>query len=68
MVRLTSAEHRLLSDLAAAEGIEVEALVREALAFPPLESTPSMPHLHLVSGSGVPGDEEWRTGRALPRQ
>jgi hypothetical protein len=35
-VRLSLAEHRLLTDLAGARRVSVEALVREALAFPPL--------------------------------
>lgn len=52
-VRLSRAEHRLLSDLAAAEGIDLEALIREALALVPLDSGPMPPHLELVPKAGA---------------
>lgn len=51
-VRLSRAEHRLLSDLAAAEGIDLEALIREALALVPLGRDALRPHLELVPKAG----------------
>jgi hypothetical protein len=42
-VRLSLAEHRLLTDLAGARGVSVETLVREALALPPM-------HVHASPG------------------
>jgi hypothetical protein len=36
-IRLSLTEHRLLHDLAGARGVSVETLVREALAFPPVD-------------------------------
>lgn len=53
-VRLSRAEHRLLSDLAAAEEIDLEALVREALALGPLDPDEAKPCLQLVEGTGAP--------------
>jgi hypothetical protein len=47
-VRLNPAEHRLLSDLAAAEGIDLEALVRDALTLAPLDPGGGRAHLQLV--------------------
>ncbi len=40
-VRLSLDEHRLLHDLAGARRVSVEALVREALALPPIRAQSS---------------------------
>ncbi len=64
-VTFTPAEHRVLRDLAAAEGIDVEALIREALALPqlPLGAAPS--HLRLVRGTSGRGLEVLQAGPSL---
>jgi len=66
-VRLSRAEYRLLNELAGARGVSLEALVREALAFPPLY-VPASParRLEIVrSERALPaGDEE--PGPAAP--
>jgi hypothetical protein len=66
-VRLSLAEHRLLNELAGARGLSLEALVREALAFPPLCVTASPTRrLEIVRSEGARplGDEE--PGPAAP--
>jgi hypothetical protein len=66
-VRLSLAEHRLLNELAGARGLSLEALVREALAFPPLyvpaSSTRRLEVVRSKRGRPV-GDEE--PGPAAP--
>ncbi len=37
-VRLSLVEHRLLNDLAGAQGVSIETLVREALALAPFDA------------------------------
>jgi hypothetical protein len=65
-VRLSHAEHRLLHELAGARGVSLEALVREALAFPPLYVPASARRLEIVRSDGAlpAGDEE--PGPAAP--
>jgi len=65
-VRFTPTEHRVLRDLAAASGLEVEALIREALMLPPLEDQVAEAHLHLVRGAGGTAAEAAPPGPALP--
>jgi hypothetical protein len=57
-VRFSPVERRLLRDLAAAEGVSVEDLIRDALTLPPCESG-THPHLRIVRGGG----ESHTTGR-----
>jgi hypothetical protein len=65
-VRLSLAEHRLLNELAGARGVSPEALVREALAFPPLYVPASARRLELVPSERArpAGNEE--PGPAAP--
>lgn len=51
VVRFSPAEHRLLANLAAAQGMTVEALVRDALTLAPIDArgAPTTP-LRVVRG------------------
>lgn len=66
-VRFSPGEHRVLRDLAAAEGVDLEALIREALALPPLEAFLHEAHLRLVRDAAVSVSEGPRPHPALPR-
>jgi hypothetical protein len=54
-VRFSPLEHRLLSDLSAAQGMSVENLIRESLTLPPYEPETRVRHLRIVRRSD--GDE-----------
>jgi len=67
VVRFSTAEHRVLHDLAAAQEVSVETLVREALGLVPVDAArPAGPRLEVVGGTGAvatPGD---RRSDAVP--
>lgn len=48
LVRFSPVERRLLADLAAAEGVSVESLIREALTLPPYAPEKRRRHLSIV--------------------
>ncbi len=51
-VRFSTAEHRVLNSLAAAQGVSAEMLVREALGLAPIDThTPTAEHLEIVGGT-----------------
>jgi hypothetical protein len=52
LVRFSPVERRLLSDLAAAQGMSVEDLIRDALMLPPCEPGTHPRHLRIVRGGG----------------
>jgi hypothetical protein len=65
--RLSPPEDRLLRALAGARGVSVETLVREALAFPPIQ----LPHspvrrLEVVRGGESHRRDEQRSGPLGP--
>jgi hypothetical protein len=66
-VRVTLPEHRLLNDLAGARRVSIEALVRDALAFPPLH-VPASPtrRLEVVRGEQAPTVGEAEQGPGTP--
>jgi hypothetical protein len=49
-IRFSGAEHRLLDDLAAAQGVDIESLIREALTFAPIDPPGAERHLQVVRG------------------
>jgi len=53
LVRFSPVERRLLTALAAAQGMSVEDLIRDALTLPPCEPGTRSRHLRIVRG----GDE-----------
>jgi hypothetical protein len=56
-VRFSPAEHRLLANLAAAQGMTVETLVRDALTLAPIDAGGApTPPLRVVPGV-APGEE-----------
>lgn len=65
-VRFSSAEHRVLNDLAAAQDVSVESFVREALGLSPVDAVnlASRP-LRLVRRSEAPA-LDGRCEQALP--
>jgi hypothetical protein len=65
-IRFSVAEHRLLDDLAAAQGVDVETLIREALTFSPIEAHGTPRHLQLVGGEARRAAAVWDRGRAAP--
>ena len=66
-VRLSPAEHRLLHDLAGARSTSVEALVREALALPPIavHASPTR-RLEIVRSEDVQPARDERPGPPAP--
>ncbi|HEX3910057.1 MAG TPA: hypothetical protein VHW67_05070 [Solirubrobacteraceae bacterium] len=64
-IRFSLTEHRLLGDLAAAHGVDLETLIREALTFGPVEAKAAAPRLRVVQGDPAPG-AGWDQGRVLP--
>jgi hypothetical protein len=65
-VRFYAEEHRLLDDLAADQGIDVEALIREALTLGPIDAPAVAPHLRVVRGDERGTADTWKRDQALP--
>jgi hypothetical protein len=65
-IRFSPPEHRLLEDLAAAQGVDLETLIREALTFGPIEADAAAPRLRIVRGDLPSSAPDWRGGQSLP--
>jgi hypothetical protein len=65
-VRFSGVEHRLLDDLAAAQGVDVETLIREALTFAPIDGPGAARHLQVVRSEGNHAAAGWDRDRAVP--
>jgi hypothetical protein len=65
-VRFSEAEHRLLSDLANDQRIDLETLVREALTLGPIAEPAVTPHLRVVRGDELSVTPGANRGQVLP--
>jgi hypothetical protein len=65
-VRFSEAEHRLLTDLANDQRIDLETLVREALTLGPIDAPAAAPHLRVVRGDELSATPGANRGQILP--
>jgi hypothetical protein len=65
-VRFSEAEHRLLTDLANDQRIDLETLVREALTLGPIDAPAAAPHLRVVRSDELSATPGWNRDQVLP--